>query len=397
MSRPKIFLATAPNPGAVALLYVMGARAVEIACRASGRRGLPEGRAVLARFGEIDEGLVQRMGVGGCGFRVPSEEKKRREVEAAKSFGDGPHPSPLPGGEGVGEECVLLMPHAGPRVVQRLIEFLVQLGAQYDGAPDVEAIYPEAGCRVEALMLWTLSHAASPAAVDVLLAQPGLWEEAMAAGRLKDAGWREAVLKRSRGAMGRLIVPGSVVIAGKPNVGKSTLTNRVLGRGASLVADEPGTTRDWVGGLAVLDGVAVRWLDTPGVRETEDAIEREAIRMARGVIEGADVLVVLKEEGGGWPVLEGVKRVPDIYVVNKVENSSAGTGDGSAGSPFKMSGKTGEGVQVFLRLVVARMGLSRVESGCWAFCDELKGMLERGDVAEIERLQGGKNLKRHLT
>ncbi len=371
MSRPKIFLATAPNPGAVALLYVMGERAVEIACRASGRRGLPEGRAVLARFGEIDEGLVQW--VTSCVLRPASCVE---EGEVTRSRGQ----------EGSREECVLLMPHAGPRVVQRLIEYLVQLGAQYDATPEPGVIYPEAGSELEAQMLWTLSYAASPAAVDLLLAQPGYWAEAVREGWVRDEAWRTGVLKRSRGAMRRLIGPGSVVIAGKPNVGKSTLTNWVLGRGASLVADEPGTTRDWVGGLAVINGVAVRWLDTPGIRVTEDVIEAQAIAMARGVIEGADVLVMLKEEGGEWPGLEGVKRGVDIYAVNKVEDGSAGTGDGSFSLPVRMSGMTGAGVDVFLELVLGRLGLESVKGGCWAFCEGLEGMLERGDVDGVERM-----------
>ncbi|NJL31882.1 MAG: GTP-binding protein [Phycisphaerales bacterium] len=60
-----------------------------------------------------------------------------------------------------------------------------------------------------------------------------------------------------------------VVVAGQPNVGKSTLMNKMLGRSASLVADLPGTTRDWVAGWVELEGVALHWMDTPGLRHTD--------------------------------------------------------------------------------------------------------------------------------
>lgn len=329
------------------MLYITGPRAGELACRLAGRQGLPNGRAVLARFGDIDEGLMQSIGHG--------------------------------------EETVLLMPHAGPRVVQRLIELLVHMGAQYDPAPDPVTVYPEAGNPLEAHMLWTLAHCPSPIAVDVLLDQPGAWRDAVLAGKVKDAAWRAGVLARARGPMRRLLTPGSVVIAGTPNVGKSTLTNRVLGKSASIVADQPGTTRDWVGGLAVLGGIAVRWLDTPGIRATEDVIERQAIEMARGVIESADVLVAMNEPGGAWPTLEGVARRPDVYVMNKVENGGAGSGDGSFERPLGISAKTGAGVDGFLALVVEGLGVN-VGDGCWAFCDELERLVEAGDVEGVGRM-----------
>jgi hypothetical protein len=394
MSRPKIFLATAPNPGAVALLYVTGERAVEIACRAAGKRGLPDGRAVLARFGEIDEGLVQKISssVPRPASRVEEEDVRRaRKGQTSRALAGGPHPNPLAArfwGEGAREECVLLMPHAGPRVVQRLIEYLVQLGAQYDPAPDPVVIYPEAGSAIEAHMLWTLAHCPSPWAVDLLLDQPELWAKAIEDGLVKDARWRADVLARSRGGMRRWLSPGSVVIAGVPNVGKSTLTNRVLGRSASIVAAEPGTTRDWVGGLAVLEGLAVRWLDTPGVRATEDLVERQAIEMARGVIQSADVQVVMNEPGGPWPVLEGVTRRPDLYVTNKADDAGAGTGDGSIEAPLRISAASGMGVERFLRAVVEKLGVSHVTYGCWAFCPLLIEMLEKGDASGVREFVG---------
>ena len=71
--------------------------------------------------------------------------------------------------------------------------------------------------------------------------------------------------------------------SGAPNVGKSTLANQLFAQQRSITADLPGTTRDWVGEMANIDGLPVMLVDTPGVRETSDAIEREAIERSGAV------------------------------------------------------------------------------------------------------------------
>src|SRR5690606_37975884 len=100
---------------------------------------------------------------------------------------------------------------------------------------------------IEADMLATITAASSPAAVDRLLDQPQRWREALAQ---NDLDLPHILNLTAR--LDRLIHPATVVLVGKPNVGKSTLTNHMLGRSVSLVADLPGTTRDWVAGLAEL-------------------------------------------------------------------------------------------------------------------------------------------------
>ena len=108
------------------------------------------------------------------------------------------------------------------------------------------------------------------------------------------------VLKRSN-ILNRCVDPPSVVVVGGPNVGKSTLTNRMLRRSASVVADLPGTTRDWVSGVAQLEDVAVRWMDTPGLRTTDDPVERIAHDLARRAIEMADVLIAVRDSSTEFP------------------------------------------------------------------------------------------------
>ncbi len=111
-------------------------------------------------------------------------------------------------------------------------------------------------------------------------------------------------------AAGRKIRSGvSVALAGKPNAGKSSLLNALLGYERAIVSDIAGTTRDVVEGTLEIGGVNFRITDTAGLRESGDAIEREGVRRAREAIMGADVIVWLKEEGeapafpAGTPVI----------------------------------------------------------------------------------------------
>src|SRR5204862_4618898 len=73
----------------------------------------------------------------------------------------------------------------------------------------------------------------------------------------------------------------------------STLANRLFAQERSITADLPGTTRDWAGELTNLDGLPVMLVDTAGIRDTDDPIERAAIAQGRAQIGGADLVVVV--------------------------------------------------------------------------------------------------------
>ena len=85
-----------------------------------------------------------------------------------------------------------------------------------------------------------------------------------------------------------LTEPWRVVISGRPNVGKSTLINALLGYSRSIVFDQPGTTRDVVTGETALDGWPIQLADTAGLRDSDDSIEREGIERARRAIDDSD-------------------------------------------------------------------------------------------------------------
>lgn len=94
--------------------------------------------------------------------------------------------------------------------------------------------------------------------------------------------------------LGALLRDGvQVVIAGRPNAGKSTLLNALLGRERAIVSPVPGTTRDAIEAEAEIGGLLFRFVDTAGLRDTPDAIEAEGVRRARHAIETGDVLLYL--------------------------------------------------------------------------------------------------------
>lgn len=106
---------------------------------------------------------------------------------------------------------------------------------------------------------------------------------------------------------GRLLREGAlVVIAGKPNAGKSSLLNLLLGYRRAIVSDTPGTTRDSIEETLVLDGVPIRLVDTAGLRETDEAIEHEGVDRAKALVGQADLVLWLTPADSEETPPEGV-------------------------------------------------------------------------------------------
>ena len=296
-----------------------------------------------------------------------------------------------------------LMPHGGPRVVEKLIERLTDLGVRYDPAPDPARLYPEAASPIEADVLHAIATAASPAAIDPLADQPSRWldvvvGEASPCAAMTDEARRS--LLDDAAVLDRLIAPPTVVLVGPPNAGKSTLTNRLLGESASVVSDLPGTTRDWVGaavelasGEAGVARIAVRWLDTPGLRDAgDDAVEARAIAAARAVMATADVVLAIRGPGQRWPdrvdLPEGV--TPDAYLLGRGDEAGGeATGDGrTPDRPLRVSGHTGEGLGQLQQAVLRRLGLDRLAPPRpWCFSDTLKRAMQ-GEPVDLHRYLG---------
>lgn len=156
--------------------------------------------------------------------------------------------------------------------------------------------------------------------------------------------------------LGRIFREGAlVVIAGRPNVGKSSLLNALLRRGRAIVTDVPGTTRDVIEEVVNIRGVPVRIADTAGLRATRDPVEKIGVEKAREVLDLADLVLLLLDAKEGLTesdrdIINRVGEKKVIYVVNKIDlcpgERTAGQlrefkGDGPV---LGVSALTGEGI-----------------------------------------------------
>ena len=170
----------------------------------------------------------------------------------------------------------------------------------------------------------------------------------------------------------RLIRPWKIVIAGPPNVGKSTLINAMLGYERAIVFDQPGTTRDVVSATTALDGWPIELFDTAGIRDEADALETVGIEIAKRQLTEADFVVWLRDTTR--PQLKGPmdvipKSVVDhsLTVWNKVDLANSEPGDDT----ISISALNGEGLDQLFKIVVSRLVGEQPQPGqAVPFCDD---------------------------
>jgi tRNA modification GTPase len=160
---------------------------------------------------------------------------------------------------------------------------------------------------------------------------------------------------------GRVLREGlRTVIYGAPNVGKSSLLNRLLGQERAIVSEIPGTTRDTIEEVVNLRGIPVRLVDTAGVREAECAIEREGIARTLRHIERADL--VLHVVDASQPRTEPVDPA-HLLVLNKIDLGEDASWSGQDG--VRISCVEGGGLEPLLGAIFERaMGSSMVGGNC---------------------------------
>jgi small GTP-binding protein len=246
--------------------------------------------------------------------------------------------------------------HGGPWVVQSALDLARRSGFEIDasrGLP-LPADAVDAEGEIESEVLTHLPMARTELGVRLLLAQVETWA------RLDPSTDARCMLENR--SLWWLLHPPRVAIVGAANVGKSTLANQLFSQERSLTADLPGTTRDWVGEMADVNGLPVLLVDTPGLRRTEDAIEREAIEAADGEIRRADLVVLVLD--ASRPLDPDQARLLETYpdamvVLNKCD----------VGVKCELSGRvsvrtvatTGEGVDDLRAAIAARFGCDAVE------------------------------------
>ena len=177
-----------------------------------------------------------------------------------------------------------------------------------------------------------------------------------------DALIKQATTLRAQAHQGSIVQQGAtVVLAGKPNAGKSSLLNALAGNPIAIVTDQPGTTRDVVREAVNIDGVPLHLTDTAGLRETHDLIEQEGVRRARHALTLADVSLHLIDDSEPDPPDPLESRGPVITLLNKIDISgrSPGTVDAShfTDPVIAISTKTGAGLDVLKHTLLEVLGV----------------------------------------
>lgn len=312
-----VAVATAPGRGAVGILRLSGPRAVEIGSFICGMPPPPR-RAALREFRDETRTVLDR----GLVLVFP----------APRSY--------------TGEDIVELQGHGGPVVLDLLARAACAFGARPARAGEFSerAFLNDRLDLAQAEAVADLIEAGSRAAVlaarrsldgefsrrVVSLAEAMLELRVFVEGALdfsdEDIDWLADGALRARlqnlldgldvltenAAQGRRLREGMVcTIAGPPNVGKSSLLNRLAGAEAAIVTAIPGTTRDPLREQILIDGLPLTVIDTAGLRETTDPVEREGIRRAWQMLEQAEAALYLVDDRSG-PDAEDQARLRQI-------------------------------------------------------------------------------------
>jgi tRNA modification GTPase len=223
--------------------------------------------------------------------------------------------------------------HGGREVVGYLLEILAARGARVCSWLDLERAaasdLTQPGRHAEVDALAALVEAPTVRAAAILLDQyHGAWARslgeiraALTANDLSGARTRLAELVRQAPLGRHLTAPWRVVVAGAPNVGKSSLVNALAGYQRSLVAAAPGTTRDVVTMAIAADGWPVELADTAGIRFATADLEQQGIARARAAAEAADLCLWVIDASA--PVFPQTMGKPVRLVVNKTDLPAA--------------------------------------------------------------------------
>jgi tRNA modification GTPase len=161
---------------------------------------------------------------------------------------------------------------------------------------------------------------------------------------------------------GRLIREGlQVTIAGKPNVGKSSLFNALLGAARAIVTEIPGTTRDVLAEVVDLEGLRVTLLDTAGLRPAADRIELEGVDRARQALDVSDLILIVVDASKAMDDIDRdlihVYEKKGVVVRNKIDivDRVGGSGRAAAGREVEISALTGEGMDALRTAILSAL------------------------------------------
>ena len=206
---------------------------------------------------------------------------------------------------------------------------------------------------------------------------------------------------RNTAQQGQLLKEGmTLVIAGRPNAGKSSLLNALAGTQSAIVTEIAGTTRDLLKESIQIEGVPLHIIDTAGLRETDDVVESEGVKRAREALQQADqILLVLDQQD--WPDITNVMAealidlqvIPVTIIVNKIDIVQPALPEVWQHFPvIGLSAKTGSGLKQLRQHLLQSIGFEQTNEGQFIARARHVDALERTHSA---LLKGQQQLQEH--
>jgi tRNA modification GTPase len=378
-----VAIATPVGRAGLGVVRLSGPAALDVAARlVERRRPLTPRRATLTTIRDLAEDAgadVGRAAPGGCGHSLD---------RVVVTFFPSPHSY-------TGEDTVEISAHGSPVILERIVASAMRAGARMaqPGEFTLRAYLHGRIDLVQAEAVGDLIDAVTPAQVRQAFDQlSGTLTEAIRAigGRLDrlivrleasldfpDEGYHfvgsseadaelraasreiRALLEGAR--RGRVIREGrQVVLLGSPNVGKSSLFNALLGAERAIVTSVPGTTRDLVTERCEIEGSPITLVDTAGLRDGAELVEREGIHRAQGAASVAALAVVVLDrsrpfEDGRQAVEASSRASTRLIVASKADLPGAWTAAEAGLSVLPVSVVSGEGLQELRRAMVAAL------------------------------------------
>jgi tRNA modification GTPase len=369
-----VAIATPPGRGGIGVVRLAGARALEIATPMLRlRHGLEPGQAVFGELVEPSAEAAELRSAGQPGAAVPTQSSRIDEVVV--TYFAKPHSYTT-------DDIIEISAHGSPVVLRHVVELCVAAGARLAEPGEF---------TMRAFLNGRIDLTQAEAVRDLIDSQT-LYQAKVAAQQLEGALSRRlqptkqklveliAILEAgidfaeddvsvlpdatilahiaavrtpleqlsATFAYGKIVHEGlTLAIVGRPNVGKSSLFNRLVERERAIVTATPGTTRDLVSETVAIGGIPVKLVDTAGIRVALDEAESMGIRKSMEALADADLVLVVFDASQGETaedaeLLQQAANRPVIVVGNKCDLESSGQSSG--GQKVRTSAVTGEGI-----------------------------------------------------
>ncbi|MDF1523613.1 MAG: tRNA uridine-5-carboxymethylaminomethyl(34) synthesis GTPase MnmE [Trueperaceae bacterium] len=392
-------IATAPGAGAIGIVRISGPDALAVAAAlfrpATGGNAI-ELRDRTATFGRIVDGTT------------PVDDALLLPFRAPRSY--------------TGQDVVELQLHGGPAVLRTALELALRHGARAAGpgeftlravvhgkldlaraesvAAMIEARSDAARRQASVGLAGGLGRALAAAQRDLTAAYAHLVAaldypeegvpEADVAAHVARARERLARLLATARA-GRFAAHGArLALVGRPNAGKSSLLNALLGYERALVGAAPGTTRDYLEALLELGRVSVTAIDTAGLRATEDEVEAGGVALARSLADAADVVVALVDGGRALDdddrqLLADLDPARTVWVASKADQPAAWPDDALGVAVVRVSSLDGHGLDELKRRLEERLLGDAAGEEAWVTSERHADAL-RDAIAALDRV-----------